>query len=113
MTQSMSHEHFKVLVKCQRKNGGRLIQECDDCRAAREFVSAIADAVREKVTAILVVVKFFITLSDSSQAKKTGSDMELILTRTERNGIPVYFVTSLATMSEFGGKYLCDLYDLT
>ena len=68
---------------------------------------------REKVAAIIVDVKFFTTLSDGSQAKKARLDMELILTRTERNGIPVYFVTSLATMSEFGGKYLCDLYNLT
>ena len=97
----------------QEKNGVGLIQGCDNGRAAREFVSATADAVREKVAAILVDAKFFTTLSDGSQAKKTGSDMKLILTRMERNGIPVYFVTSLATMSEFGGKYLCDLYDLT
>ena len=68
---------------------------------------------REKVAAIIVDVKFFTTLSDGSQAKKTRLDVELILTRMERNGIPVYFVTSLATMSEFGGKYLCDLYNLT
>ena len=86
---------------------------CDDGRAAIEFVSAIADAVREKVAAILVDAKFFTTLSDGSQAKKTGSNMEPILTRTERNSIPVYFVTSLATMSEFDSKYLCDLYNLT
>ena len=113
MTPSMPYEHFKVLVKCQRKNGVHLIQRCDNGRTAREFVSAIAHTVREKVAAILVDAKFFTTLSDGSQAKKTGLDMELMLTRTERNGIPVYFVTSLATMSEFGSKYLCDLYNLT
>ena len=113
MTPSMPCKHFKVLVKCKRKNGVGLIQGCDNRRAAREFVSATADAVREKVAAILVDAKFFTTLSDGSQAKKTRLDMELILTRTERNGIPVDFVISLPIMSEFGGKYLCDLYDLT
>ena len=69
MTPSMPYEHFKVLVKCQRKKGVRLIQGCDNGRATREFVSATADV--------------------------------------------VYFVTSLAIMSEFGGKYLCDLCNLT
>ena len=113
MAPSMLYGHFKVLVKCQRNNRVCLIQGCDNGRAAREFVSAIADAVREKVAAILVDAKFFTTLSDGSQAKKTRLDMELILTRTERNGIPVDFVTSLPIMSEFGSKYLCDLYDLT
>ena len=63
-----------MLVKCQRKSGVRLIQGCNDGRAAREFMSAIAGAVREKVAAVLVDAKFFTTLSDGSQAKKTGSD---------------------------------------
>ena len=39
MTPSMPYEHFKVLVKCQRKNGVHLIQGCDNGRATRGFVS--------------------------------------------------------------------------
>ena len=53
MTPSMPYEHFKVLVKCQRKNGVHLIQGCDNGRATRGL-SAMADTVREKVAAILV-----------------------------------------------------------
>ena len=75
----------------------------DNGKTAKELVSAIASAVKEKVAAILVESNFISTLSDGSQARKSGSGMELILTRTERNGIPVYFVTSLALMSNYGG----------
>lgn len=42
-------------------------------------------------------------LSDRSQAWKTGSEKELILTRVEKNGLPCYLVFSLLEMSNFGG----------
>ena len=42
-------------------------------------------------------------LSDGSQARKTGSEKDLILTRIERGGLPCYFLLSLAEMSDFGG----------
>ena len=101
---TMPFSHFKVLVKCQRENGVRLIQGCDDGRAAKEFIHSIATAAKEKVAAILADSEFLSMLSDGSQARKTGEDMELILTRTERNGISVYFVSSLARMADYGGK---------
>ena len=103
MNPTMPLSHFKILVHIQKENGVKLLQGCDDGRAAKEFISAIASAVKEKVAAILVESKFISTLSDGSQARKTATDMELNLTRTERNGIPVYFVSSLAKMAEFGG----------
>ena len=42
-------------------------------------------------------------LSDGSQARKTNDEKELVLVRTERNGIPVYFVVSLLEMADLGG----------
>ena len=42
-------------------------------------------------------------LSDGSQARKTGSEKELVLVRVEKLGIPVYFVISLLEMASFGG----------
>ena len=42
-------------------------------------------------------------MSDGSQARKTKSEKELVLIRTERNGIPVYIVASLLEMEKFGG----------
>ena len=42
-------------------------------------------------------------LSDGSQARKTKDEKELVLIRTLRNGIPMYFVVSLLEMSAFGG----------
>ena len=46
---------------------------------------------------------FFILLSNGSEARKTGSDKELVLIRIERDGIPVYITLSLLEMSDFGG----------
>ena len=42
-------------------------------------------------------------LSDGSQARKTGSEKDLILTRIERGGLPCYFLILLAEMSDFEG----------
>ena len=42
-------------------------------------------------------------MSDGSQARKTGSEKELIMVRVERNGIPSYLVLSLLEMSTYGG----------
>ena len=56
-----------------------------------------------KCTAIIAISHFISTLSDGSQARKAKEEMELILVRTARNGIPLYFVVSLFTMSDLGG----------
>ena len=42
-------------------------------------------------------------MSDGSQARKTGSEKELIMVRVERNGMPCYLVLSLLEMSAYGG----------
>ena len=102
-TPSMPLSHFSVLVKCQRQNRVRLIEGKQNGKAAREFISCIATAITEKVAVILAGSDFISILSDGSQARKTKSEKELILTRVERAGIPCYFVTSLIEMANFGG----------
>lgn len=57
-----------------------------DDKAAREFISLIVEAVKEKHAAILASSNFMTLLIDSSQARKTGSEKEMILIRTERAG---------------------------
>ena len=47
LTLSMPHKHFKVLVKCQRANGVRLVLGKDGGNAAREFIHCIADAIKK------------------------------------------------------------------
>ena len=100
---TMPFKHFKVLVACMRENGVRLIKDMDNHKAARALVKAIGQAVKEKVSTIIQASNFISVLSDGSQARKTGSDKELILTRTALNGKPVFLVTSLADMSSYGG----------
>ena len=99
----MAHKHFKVLVKCQRANGVRLVQGKDSSNAAREFVHYIAEAITEKCAGIIAGSDFMSILSDGSQARKTNDEKELVLVRVERNGVPIYFVVSLLEMACLGG----------
>ena len=55
-------------------------------KSGQEFISYIADAVKERVVAFLTSSDFMSILTDRSQAQKTGIDKEMILIRTERNG---------------------------
>ena len=98
---TMPLKHFKVLVKCQRRNGVFLISGKDDGKAAKEYIHSIANAIREKVAAIITNNNFFSILSDGSQARKVKTDKEMIMVRTEKSGVPSYFVVSLAEMSRY------------
>ena len=60
----------------------------------------IADAIREKVADFIKSNSFFSILSDGSQALKVKTDKEMIMIRTEKSGLPCYFVVSLAEMSQ-------------
>lgn len=42
MEPTMAHRHFKVLVKCVKANGVRLLEGKDDGKSGREFVQCIA-----------------------------------------------------------------------
>lgn len=57
-----------------------------DTKAAREFIHFIAESVREKCAVILGSSNFMSILTDGSQARKTGSDKEMVLIRTKRAG---------------------------
>ena len=70
---------------------------------AREFIHCIADEIREKVACLIAGSHFMSILTDGSQARKTKSEKELVLVRTTKAGIPVYFVVSLLEMASFGG----------
>ena len=98
------YKHFSVLVRCQKQNGVSLIQGKQDGKAAREFICSIGEAITEKVAVVLAGSDFMSILSDGSQARKTRSEKELVLTRVERGGLPCYFnVTSLVEMADHGG----------
>ena len=58
----------------------------DDSHSANEYLFSITEAIKEKVAVVLTTTNFFALLSDGSQARKTGSDKELVMTRVERNG---------------------------
>ena len=100
MNPTISLSQFRTLVKVQRKNGVRLMVGRDSGTAAKEFIHSIADAISEKVAAVVASCHFISILTDGSQARKTKSEKKMVLIRSERNGIPVYFVASLLEMSE-------------
>ena len=89
MNPTISLAQFHISVKVLRKNGVRLIEGHDDGKAARESIHYIADTISEKTAMIIGSSNFMSILTDGSQARKTGSEKELVLIRTERNGIPV------------------------
>lgn len=99
----MPLKHFNILVKCQRQNGVKLVQGRQDGKAAREFIEFLAKSVFGKVSSIIREKDFIAVMSDGSQARKTGSDKELVLTHTKRGGVPQYFVTAILEMSQYGG----------
>ena len=94
---------FQVLVKCLRDNKVKLIQGRDDHRACEEYVSYIAESIRDKLAVILSSAKAFSILTDGSKARKTGMEKELVFVRVIRGGIPVYFCAALQDCNEFGG----------
>ncbi|XP_065678256.1 zinc finger protein 862-like [Hydra vulgaris] len=100
---SMPHSHFEVLIKCQRLNGVQLVEGKGHNRAARQFISCIANAIKEKIAKIVKEKNFFSILSDGSQARKTKDEKESVLVRVERDGIPAYLVVSLLEMNNLGG----------
>ena len=64
----------------------------DNCNVC-EYLSCITQAILEKVAAVLGRAYFFAVLSaDGSQARKTGSDKELVMVRVERNGKIVFLI---------------------
>ena len=79
MTPTMPLSHFEILVKVQRTNGVRLIQGKHDERSAKEYISAIAQAMEEKCAVVLALKNFMTLLSDGSQARKKKNDKELVL----------------------------------
>ncbi|XP_065662451.1 zinc finger protein 862-like [Hydra vulgaris] len=100
---SMPHSHFKTLIKCQRLNGVLLLEGEDNNKAAREYISCIASAIKEKVAKIVNETNFFSILSDGSQARKTKDEKELLLVHVEREGTPACFVVSLLDMNSLAG----------
>ena len=71
--------------------------------STKEYIHYIAEAVKEKVAAIIVSKNFMAILSESSQARKTNNEKELVLVKTVCEGIPIYVVVSLLEMCERGG----------
>ncbi|XP_065677699.1 zinc finger protein 862-like [Hydra vulgaris] len=101
---TMPHAHFSILVDCARITGSNFINRKETGFTGRELIKCCANTVHEKCCKILENCNFFSILSDGSRARKTGKEKELVLVRTERNGIPIYMVTELLEMSQLGGS---------
>ena len=82
---------FKVLVKCLRDNKVKLISGRDDHCACEEYVSYLAESIRDKLAVILSSSKAFSILTDGSEARKTGMEKQLIFVRVICGGITIYF----------------------
>ena len=87
----ISRRYLRV-VRVQKVNGVKLIEGNDSATKAAEFVAGLATAIREHLSNILGSAAAFSVLSDGSQARKTGSEKELIYVRTSRAGNPEYYL---------------------
>lgn len=93
---------FRTMVNIQRANGVQLISKTDSNDKAREFVQVIAESVREKHVEIMSSVAAFSLLSDGSQARKTGSEKELVFARVVKDGVTVNLCVALQNIDVFG-----------
>ncbi|ELT90404.1 hypothetical protein CAPTEDRAFT_202281 [Capitella teleta] len=90
--------NFKTLVAVQKANGIPLIQGCHSSDRAREFITEIASAVRQKLSDALQKTTGFPNLNDGSQARK-----ELILLRLMKDGSPIYVACALEDIDSYEG----------
>jgi hypothetical protein len=93
---------FKLLVKILKKNNVPLITKCDNNDAASKFIKEINKAVNTKLKMILDSANFFSILSDGSQARKTGSEKELVYIRVVKDGAPTYLCVALENIDDYG-----------
>ena len=103
INERLPYSKFRVLVKCIKESGVKLIEGKDDGRAAREYCSEIANSIREKVAVLLCSNTAFGVLTDGSEPQKTGSEKELVYVRTTKQGIPVYYCIGLEDVNDHGG----------
>ena len=100
---TMPFNDFKVLVKVQKENGVQLIEGKQNEKIAKDLIYCLAEVIKEKLAVILTTKKVFSTLSDGSQARKTGADKELIFVRVERGGVPTYYCIGMEDLASYGG----------
>lgn len=94
---------FRTMVAVQKANGVQLLSKTDTVDKAREFVKELAGAVRHKIKdALTKDASFFSILSDGSQARKTGSEKELVYVRALKSGLPVFYCVSLQNIDNYG-----------
>ena len=93
---------YRTMVQIQKANGVQLIEGCDSRDKAKDFITHIADAIKCKIANVLSSSVAFSVLSDGSQARKTGSEKELVLVRVAKSGIPTYFMAALQNIDDYG-----------
>ncbi|XP_064596785.1 zinc finger protein 862-like [Liolophura sinensis] len=95
---------FRSLVTLQRKNGIKLLSGKDTDKCCRQFVSIMAAILRQDIAKMLLRSNFFSGLMDGSQARKTGSEKELIYAKIAVNGCTVELLVKCQDMAEIGGE---------
>lgn len=88
-------------VLFENKNSLLFLLGNHDGRTAKRLIESIDKAVTEKVSEIINNSPFMSLLTDGSQARKTGDDKEMMLTRIEKNGN-----TRLQNISQYLSQYV-------
>ena len=86
----------------QKANDVHLIQGTEIGDKTKEFIGEIAKSIRQKIGTILKICTAFSVLSDGSQARKTGSEKELVYIRTAISGKPVSYLAGCQNIDYYG-----------
>eukprot|EP00117_Sycon_ciliatum_P008181 scpid79301/ scgid10997/ len=93
---------FTTMVKVQKANGVQLLKGCESSDRAREFVKYLAVSILKTIVAQVSQATAFSVLSDGSQARKTGSEKELVLVHLVKQGLPTFFTLGLMNVDDYG-----------
>ena len=93
---------FEGLVDLQKTNGIKFEEGKLNDKACASFISYMADTMREDISAILGSLNFYATAEDGSQARKTGSEKELVYMKTVIRGQPIELLLKCVHMDDYG-----------
>ena len=93
---------FEGLINLQKTNGVKFEDgKCND-KACATFITFMADTMRDDISAILNNLNFFATAEDGSQARKTGTEKELVYVKTVIRGKSVELLLKCVHMDDYG-----------
>ena len=90
------------LINLQRTNGIKFEDRKTNNKVCVEFISYMADVMRDDITAILENLNFFAATEDGSQTRETQFEKDLLYAKTVIRGKPVELLLKCIHMDHHG-----------